>query len=188
MDTMSHVLHELPAGDHETTLVAEHDGEDVPAYAAATPASCGFPAGRSDPCAATNVKSVNGLEGLGVAAELLSWIGPMIGLPLLVLGMILRSTDRGLVPTQVVVVDQAYKPRARWFAAEGIYERRLRVSERARLAGKDVSVAYVSPARPTLMSLERRRPVTSVCLSLGATLTIVGICGLVLSTAQSLIN
>jgi hypothetical protein len=185
---MSHVLHERPAGDHETGLVAEHDGEDVPAYAATTPASCGFPAGEDDPCAATNVKSVNGLEGFGVAAELLSWIGPMIGLPLLVLGMILRSTDRGMVPTQIVIVDQSDELRARWFAAEDIYERRLRVSERAHLAGEDVSVAYVSPAKPTVMSLDRRRPVTSVCLSLGATLTIVGICGLVLSTAQSLIH
>jgi hypothetical protein len=131
---------------------------------------------------------VNGFEGLGVAAELLSWIAPMIGLPLLVLGMVLRSIDRGLVPTQIVIVDQSHELRARWFAAEDIYERRLRASERGHLAGGDVSVAYVSPAKPTLMSLDRRRPVTSVSLSLGATLTIVGVCGLVLSTAQSLIN
>ncbi|MDI3331928.1 MAG: hypothetical protein QJR09_14530 [Micrococcus sp.] len=131
---------------------------------------------------------MNGIEGLGVAAELLAWIGPAVGLPLLVLGMILRSTDRGLVATQIVIVDQPHKPRARWFASEDIYERRLRASERARLTGKDFSVAYVSPAKPTLMSLNRRRPITSVCLSLGATLAIIGVFGLVVSNAQSLID
>ncbi|MCY1159685.1 MAG: hypothetical protein MOP51_2710, partial [Citricoccus sp.] len=66
-----------------------------------------------------------------------------------------------------------------------IYERRLRVPERAHLGGRDHAVAYVSPDKPTLMSLERRRPITSVCLSLGATLIIIGVCGLVLSLIRA---
>jgi hypothetical protein len=128
---------------------------------------------------------VTGIEDLAVAADVLSWVGPGIGLPLLVLGMILRSTDRRLVPTQIVVMGQRHQPRVRWFAAEDIYERRLRVPERARLAGRDHAVAYVSPDKPTLMSLGRRRPITSVCLSLGATLVIIGVCGLVFSLIQA---
>jgi hypothetical protein len=131
---------------------------------------------------------VNGLEALGVAAEVLAWIAPGLGLPLLALGMVLRSTDRELVPTQIVIVDQSHKPQARWFAAEDIYQRRLRPMERARLTGKDFSVAYVSPGKPTLMSLDRHRPITRVCQSLGATLAIIGLCGLAVSIARSLIT
>lgn len=128
---------------------------------------------------------MNGLEELAVAAELLVWVGFAIGLPLLVLGMILRSTDRRLVPTQIVVMGQRHRPRARWFTTDDIYERRLRVPERARLSGRDHAVAYVDPNRPALMSLSRRRPVTTVCLALGTTLVVAGLCALVLTFAQA---
>jgi hypothetical protein len=128
---------------------------------------------------------VYGTEELAVAADLLAWVGPAIGLPLLVLGMILRSTDRRLVPTQIVIMGQRHRPRARWFTAQDIYERRLRVPERARLGGSDHAVAYVDPERPALMSLSRRRPITAVCLALGTTLAIVGLCALVLTLAQA---
>ena len=126
-----------------------------------------------------------GLAELAVAAELLAWVGPAVGLPLLVLGMIFRSTDLRLVPTRIVVVGPRHYTRARWFPPEDIYERRLRTPERARLAGSDHAVAYVDPDRPTLMSLNRRRPVTTVCLALGTTLVVAGLCALALTFAQA---
>lgn len=124
---------------------------------------------------------MNALDGVGVVAEVLARIVLMIGLPLLALGMVLRLKERGLVPTEIVIVVRQHELRARWFAAGEIYERRLRAAERARLAGQDFGLAYVSPADPTTMRLQRRRPLTSVCLSLGTTLAIAGLCGLVLS-------
>lgn len=130
---------------------------------------------------------MNGLAELAVAAELLAWVGPAIGLPLLVLGMIFRSTDLRLVPTQIVIVGQRHRSRARWFTTEDIYERRLRAPERARLSGRDHAVAYVDPDRPALMSVSRRRPVTTVCLSLGTTLVMIGLGALVLTLAQVLV-
>ncbi|HRO30700.1 MULTISPECIES: hypothetical protein [Micrococcaceae] len=128
---------------------------------------------------------MTGLEDFADAADVLAWVSPGIGLPLFVLGMLLRSTDRGFVPTQIVIMGQPHQPRARWFTAEDIYERRLRAPERARLGGRDHALAYVSPDKPTLMSLGRRRPITSVCLSLGATLIVIGVGGLVLSLIRA---
>lgn len=124
---------------------------------------------------------MNAIEGVGGVAEVLAWIVLMIGLPLLALGMVLRLKERGLVPTEIVIVVRQRERRARWFASGEIYERRLRAAERPRLAGQDVGLAYVSPTDPTTMRLQRRRPITSVCLSLGTTLAITGLCALVIS-------
>ncbi len=64
---------------------------------------------------------MNVLEGV---AELLAWIVLMVGLPLLALGMILRFKERGLVPTELLIVVRQHELRARWFVCGEIYERR----------------------------------------------------------------
>lgn len=124
---------------------------------------------------------MNAIDGVGGAAEALARIVLMIGLPLVTLGMVLRLKERDLVPTEIIIDVRQHERRARWFASGQIYERRLRATERVRLAGQDVALAYVNATDPTTMRLQRRRQLTSVCLSLGTTLAITGLCGLVLS-------
>lgn len=73
---------------------------------------------------------MNALEGVGGTAEVLAWIVLMIGLSLVALGMILRLNERGLVPTEILIVEEQHELRVRWFASGEIYERRLGATER----------------------------------------------------------
>jgi len=124
---------------------------------------------------------VTGLEGAGVAGDLLSWIGLGLGVPLLLVGLILRSAERALVPVEIVIVRGDHEPLARWFAHGDFHERALDAAERAHYAGRDICTGYVNWRDPARMRLERRTPSTRVCLALGATFTVVGLTGLVLS-------
>jgi hypothetical protein len=124
---------------------------------------------------------VTGLEGAGVAGELLSWIGLGLGLPLLLVGLALRSTERALVPTEIVIVRGSPEPLARWFADDDFPERPLYPAERPHYAGRDVCTGYISRRDPTLIRLEPHRPATGIYLTLGGTLTVIGLVGLALS-------
>lgn len=124
---------------------------------------------------------MTGLEGAGIAGELLSWIGLVLGVPLLMVGLILRSAERALIPIEIVIVRGAHEPLARWFAQGDFHERPLDAAERAHYAGKDVCTGYVNRRDATQMRLEHRTPATRICLALGATFTVVGVTGLVLS-------
>jgi hypothetical protein len=131
---------------------------------------------------------VNGLEGARVAAEMLTWVGVVLGPPLLLVGIVLRVRERALVSTQIVIVDQRHTRWARWCASGRIHERPLRGSECVQLAGRDFCIGYVSPDEPWLMQLERCRPMTSVCRALGATFVLVGLCGFTLSLVSLLLT
>ncbi|NUL44005.1 hypothetical protein F7P69_02160 [Cellulosimicrobium funkei] len=124
---------------------------------------------------------MNGLEGAGVAGDLISWIGLTLGIPLLLVGMLLRSGEKGLVTTEVVLVVEGGTMWARWFSAGEFHERPLRDAERALLAGQDVCRGYVDRRDASAVRFERRRPVTSVCLALGSTFLVLGVCGVALS-------
>lgn len=124
---------------------------------------------------------MNGLEGAGVAGDLISWIGLILGLPLLLVGMLLRTGEKVLVPTEVVLVMDAGRLWARWFFAGTFHQRPLRGPESAHLALRDVCLGYVDRRNPSVMRLERRRPVTSVCLALGITFVVLGVFGFALS-------
>ncbi|MEW1980873.1 hypothetical protein AB0333_08090 [Citricoccus sp. NPDC079358] len=124
---------------------------------------------------------MNGLEGAGVAGDLISWIGLLLGLPVLLVGLLLRAREKGLVPTEVVLVADGGMLWARWFSAGEFQERPLSGTERAHLAGQDVCRGYVSRRDPSGVRFERRTSATSVCLALGYTFVGLGVCGFVLS-------
>ncbi|XKH55635.1 hypothetical protein LG293_10270 [Citricoccus nitrophenolicus] len=124
---------------------------------------------------------MNGLEGAGVAGDLISWIGLILGLPVLLVGLLLRAGEKGLIPTEVVLVADGGTLWARWFSAGEFHERPLSGAERARLAGQDVCRGHVSRRDPSVLRFERRTPATSVCLALGSTFVVLGACGFALS-------
>lgn len=116
-----------------------------------------------------------------MAGELLSWVGLITGVPLLLVGALLRSGEARWVPTEIVVVHGLRGSAARWFAAGDFHERTLRAAERALLGGRDVCTAFVSHRDPSRMRLQARRPFTSVCLALGGVLAGAGLCGFAVS-------
>lgn len=116
-----------------------------------------------------------------MAGELLSWVGLIIGVPLLLVGALLRSGEARLVPTEIVIVHGLRGAEARWFAAGDFHERALRTTERDLLGGRDYCTAFVNRRDPTRMRLRARRPVTSVCLALGGVLAGAGLCGFAVS-------
>ncbi|WP_313815130.1 hypothetical protein [Citricoccus sp.] len=124
---------------------------------------------------------MNGLEGAGVAGDLISGIGLILGLPVLLVGMLLRASEKGLAPIEVVLVADGGMLWARWFSAGEFQERPLSGAERARLAGQDVCRGYVSRRDPSAVRFERRTAATSVCLALGSTFVVLGVCGFALS-------
>jgi hypothetical protein len=124
---------------------------------------------------------VDALDGAGMAGELMSWLGLILGLPLLLVALPLRAGERGLVPTEIVIVRDGRTARARWYAAGEFHERELLRHERGHVAGQDFIQGYVGRRDPWVMRLERRTPVTSVLLVLGATLVALGLAGFALS-------
>lgn len=124
---------------------------------------------------------MNGIDGAGMAGEVLAWIGLIAGAPLLLFGLLMRSADAVFVPVEIVVVQQPRMVLARWFAAGDFHERSLHRAERGRLFGREDCVAYVSRRNPSRMRLEARRPLTRVCLALGGAIAGAGLCGFALS-------
>ncbi|GAA1116711.1 hypothetical protein GCM10009670_01730 [Citricoccus alkalitolerans] len=116
-----------------------------------------------------------------MAGELISWIGLIIGLPVLLLGLLLRAGEKGLVPTEVVLVADGGTLWARWFSAGEFHERPLRGAERSHFASRDFCLGYLDRRDPSVMRLERRRPVARALLALGSTFVILGACGFALS-------
>ena len=131
---------------------------------------------------------MNGLEGIGVAGDLLSWIGLGLGVPLLLVGTFLRAQDVALLPVEIVIVRGPHEPLARWYAGDAIHERTLDPTERSHYAGKDTCTGYISPRIPSRMRLERHRQVTRSCRALGTTLTVIGLVGFVLSILPVLLG
>jgi hypothetical protein len=77
---------------------------------------------------------------------------------------------------------------ARWFSSGEFHERPLRRRDRGHVAGREYCLGYVGRRDPSMMRWERRMPVTSVCLALGATFMAVGLCGFALSIVPLLFS
>lgn len=125
---------------------------------------------------------MGGVDAVGMIAEILSWIGLGIGLPLLVVVWMVKMHDGSWLPHEVVIVDaEGGRARARWFAAGDFRERPLRADEHVHRQGRDEVDAFISERHPDLMRFEPRRPLLHAFQVLGITLTGVGAAAVVLS-------
>lgn len=120
-------------------------------------------------------------DAVGTIAEILSWVGLGLGLPLLLVVMLVRVHDGRWVPAEVFILDDANGARARWFTAGDFWERPVNLSEAAHWEGREEVDAYVSERNPGLMRFEPRRPVLHALQVLGITLSAVGAAALALS-------
>lgn len=121
------------------------------------------------------------IDVIGNIAEIISWIGLGLGIPLLLAAVIGRAHDGRWLPMEVVIVEEGEHARARWFTAGDFWERPLRVHESAQWRGHEDAPAFVSERHPHLMNFEPRRPGLHAVQVLGITIGSAGAAGLVLS-------
>lgn len=125
---------------------------------------------------------MNAVDAVGTIAEILSWIGLGVGLPLLVIVFLVKVHDGSWLPHEVVIVEEeGGRARARWFTAGDFWERPLRAEESAHWSGREDVEAFISTRHPNLMRFEPRRPLLHAFQVLGITLTGVGAGAVVLS-------
>lgn len=125
---------------------------------------------------------MNAVDAVGTIAEILSWIGLGIGLPLLAIVFLVKVHDGSWVPHEVVIVEEeGGRGRARWFAAGDFWERPLRAEESLHWRGREEVDAFLSERHPSLMRFEPRRPLLHAIQVLGVTLAGVGAASVVLS-------
>jgi hypothetical protein len=125
---------------------------------------------------------MNAVDAVGTIAEVLSWIGLGVGLPLLAIVLLVKVHDGAWLPQEVVVVeDESGRARARWFAAGDFRERPLRADESHHWHGHEDVDAFVSERHPALMRFEPRRPLLHAFQVLGITLAGVGAAAVALS-------
>lgn len=125
---------------------------------------------------------MNAIDAVGTIAEILSWIGLGVGLPLLVVVFLVKVHDGSWLPHEVVIVgEEGGRARARWFTAGDFWERPLRADESAHWRGREEADAFISARHPSLMRFEPRRPLLHAFQVLGITLAGVGAASVALS-------
>jgi len=125
---------------------------------------------------------MNAVDAVGIIAEVLSWIGLGVGLPLLAVVFLVKVHDGAWVPHEVVIVEEEDgRARARWFAAGDFRERPLRADESVHWRGREEADAFLSERHPGLMRFEPRRPLLHAFQVLGITLASVGMTAVILS-------
>lgn len=101
-----------------------------------------------------------GLDAASLVLELLSWIGLIIGIPLLIAGYVRRLAFSGWTETMAVIVARHPVPDApgddaedahvfRWLGEDGhLYELPADTEETAHLVEGDDIMVFVNPRRP----------------------------------------
>lgn len=121
------------------------------------------------------------IEIMGIIGDLLSLLGLGLGIPLYLIGALLYSTDKKMVATEVVTINDGPAPQLRWYAAGDIYERPMRPEEADYFTDQDYREGYVKPRRPGIIRLEPQRQITRICRVFGTTLVAIGLVGFLAS-------
>ncbi|AZS46344.1 MULTISPECIES: hypothetical protein [Microbacterium] len=118
---------------------------------------------------------MNAVDAVGMIAEILSWVGLGVGLPLLTIVLLVKVHDGPWLPHEVVILEEEDgRARARWFTAGDFWERPLRAEESVHWRGREDADAFISARHPRLMRFEPRRPLLHALQVLGITLAGVG--------------
>jgi hypothetical protein len=131
---------------------------------------------------------VDAIDALGTIGEVLSWLGLGIGLPALLLGLLVKAGDGRWVPVEIVLVSEGSRIRARWYAANGFWERLLTADEALLWRGRETADAFISERHPHRMRSEPRRPVLHAVYVAGIALSIVGVVCRLLSFRPVLVS
>lgn len=107
------------------------------------------------------------IDGIGVVGEIIAWVGLIVGLPLLGIGLLTRSVQGPHSRTRVAILDDLDdRPMAVWSAGGRTCTRSLTPSEARHLAELPEPVGYVSDRDPERMRVEARSPVERSCVTI----------------------
>ncbi len=107
------------------------------------------------------------IDAVGLVGEIIAWVGLIVGLPLLGIGLLTRSVQGPFTRTSVAVLDDLEdRPMALWSAGGRTCSRSLTASEARHLAELPEPVGYVSERDPERMRVEARSPVERACLTI----------------------
>ncbi|MFB7252020.1 hypothetical protein [Microbacterium sp. NPDC056234] len=112
---------------------------------------------------------MNAVDIVGTIGELMSWIGLIAGVPLLILGLMIRVAEGAYAPTSVTIVEGVDDRRfAMWSAGGRTCSRVLSPHEHATRSDDTSVTGYVSTRDPERMRLDRRSAAVRICLVLAA--------------------
>lgn len=107
------------------------------------------------------------VDGIGAVGEIIGWVGLIAGVPLLVIGLLVRSLQGTHTRTRITVLeDLEDRPMALWSTGERTYTRPLTSSEIRHLSDLSEPYGYVSDRTPDHMRLEARSSFERACTTI----------------------
>jgi hypothetical protein len=122
------------------------------------------------------------VDGIGAVGEIIGWIGLLVGIPLLLVGVLTRTAQGRHTLTKInVLEDLEDQPVALWSTGDRTYTRPLTTSEARHVAELGEPVAYVSDRNPESMRLEARSPFERACTTIALVMLGAAVLGFVAS-------
>ncbi|WP_460799020.1 hypothetical protein [Microbacterium sp. GXF0217] len=104
---------------------------------------------------------------VGTIGELISWIGLIAGVPLVIIGLMIRVAEGPYAPASVTIVEGIDDRQfALWSAGGRTCSRVLSPHEQTRRPDDASVTGYVSTRDPERMRLDRRSPGVRICFIL----------------------
>jgi hypothetical protein len=135
------------------------------------------------------------LDAASLVLELLSWIGLIIGIPLLIAGYLRRLAFSGWTETMAVIVPDARGDRSeqttifRWLGDDGhLYELPADTEETAHLSEGDDVMVFVNPRRPEQARTDPAHREGHVLRLLGYVFLGVGVLSVILSIVIAIVE
>ena len=125
---------------------------------------------------------MNAIDIIATIGELISWIGIIAGVPLAIIGLMIRVAEGTYSPVSVTIVEGIGERQfALWSTDSRTCSRVLSPHEQTtRLDGTTVT-GYVSIRDPERMRLERRSPAVRICLVLASVMLGAALIGFIVS-------
>ncbi|MBC6495710.1 MULTISPECIES: hypothetical protein [unclassified Microbacterium] len=120
------------------------------------------------------------LDTLALVGEVLSWVGLGLGLPMLLIGVLIRTIEGPWLPAEIAIIERDGALLARWFAGGDFHERPLSRQESA-TAEAGWADGVVSANNPSHARVGEPPHARRVVLTLGIVFAGVGFVGLVVS-------
>ena len=122
------------------------------------------------------------VDGIGLVGEIIAWVGLIVGLPLLGIGLLTRSVQGPHTRTPIAILDDLDdRPMALWSAGGRTCSRSLTHSEARHLADLPEPFGYVSDRDPERMRVEARSPAERACLTIAIVMLGAAVVGFVAS-------
>ena len=125
---------------------------------------------------------MNAVDIVGTIGELISWIGVIAGIPLVIIGLMIRVAEGPYSPVSVTIVEGiGDRQFALWSTAGRTCSRVLSAHEQTTRADGTSVIGYVSARDPERMRLDRRSPAVRICFVLASVMLGAALIGFIAS-------